>query len=75
MNEAREHVIRERAYRIWESEGRPDGKHEEHWRRAFEEVHGLEDLPEAQDSDRLVAPTSDAAKGEPRQRKRAAGEA
>ncbi|MBW9115565.1 DUF2934 domain-containing protein [Rhizobium cauense] len=29
---------RERAYRIWEDEGRPDGKHEDHWRRA-EEPH------------------------------------
>lgn len=25
---------RERAYRIWEEEGRPDGKHENHWQRA-----------------------------------------
>lgn len=25
---------RERAYRIWEEEGRPDGKHEDHWQRA-----------------------------------------
>jgi hypothetical protein len=25
---------RERAYRIWEDEGRPEGKHEEHWAQA-----------------------------------------
>lgn len=25
---------RERAYRIWEDEGRPSGKHDEHWARA-----------------------------------------
>lgn len=25
---------RERAYRIWEDEGRPDGMHEDHWQRA-----------------------------------------
>lgn len=75
MKEAREHVIRERAYRLWESEGRPDGKHDDHWRRASEEVHGLEDLPEAQDSDRLLAPTSDAGSDNPRQRKRMAGQA
>lgn len=30
--------IRERAYQIWEREGRPDGKHLEHWRRAEQEV-------------------------------------
>ncbi|MDM9628555.1 DUF2934 domain-containing protein [Rhizobium sp. S152] len=25
---------RERAYKIWEDEGRPEGAHEDHWRRA-----------------------------------------
>ncbi|MDR7144908.1 DUF2934 domain-containing protein [Rhizobium sp. BE258] len=25
---------RERAYRIWEDEGRPHGKHDDHWQRA-----------------------------------------
>jgi hypothetical protein len=29
-----EEKIRERAYAIWEQEGRPDGKHLEHWSRA-----------------------------------------
>lgn len=28
---------RERAYRIWEEEGRPDGAHEDHWARAGKE--------------------------------------
>ncbi|WP_244489913.1 DUF2934 domain-containing protein [Rhizobium sp. Leaf391] len=27
----REHLIRERAYSLWETEGSPDGKHEDHW--------------------------------------------
>lgn len=31
---------RERAYKIWEDEGRPEGAHEDHWRRA-EEQHEL----------------------------------
>lgn len=30
--------IRERAYQIWEREGRPQGMHLEHWRRAEQEV-------------------------------------
>jgi hypothetical protein len=30
----REQQQRERAYKIWEDEGRPEGAHEEHWRRA-----------------------------------------
>lgn len=30
--------IRRRAYRIWEAEGRPPGKHDEYWRRAREDI-------------------------------------
>ena len=30
--------IRLRAYQIWEEEGRPEGKAEEHWQRASDEV-------------------------------------
>jgi hypothetical protein len=33
-----ERLIRERAYRIWLEEGRPEGKWIEHWRRAQHEV-------------------------------------
>lgn len=33
----REQRQREQAYRIWEEEGRPDGAHEDHWRRAGQE--------------------------------------
>ncbi len=32
--------IKQRAYEIWESEGRPDGKDEEHWHRAAAEIRG-----------------------------------
>ncbi|EKF61628.1 hypothetical protein QWE_00460 [Agrobacterium albertimagni AOL15] len=30
----REQQQRERAYQIWEEEGRPSDKHEDHWERA-----------------------------------------
>jgi len=30
--------IRELAHRIWEGEGRPEGRHEEHWERACREM-------------------------------------
>ncbi|WP_342643669.1 DUF2934 domain-containing protein [Rhodoligotrophos ferricapiens] len=30
----REQRIRERAHQIWEQEGRPEGRHDEHWERA-----------------------------------------
>jgi large subunit ribosomal protein L21 len=33
-----ESAIRARAYQIWEEEGRPDGRHEHHWQRAYEAV-------------------------------------
>jgi predicted flap endonuclease-1-like 5' DNA nuclease len=33
-----EAAIRARAHQIWEEEGRPDGRHEIHWQRAYEAV-------------------------------------
>jgi hypothetical protein len=45
MDDTQDHPIRKRAHQIWEEEGRPHGKHDEHWRRAKSEFHGLEDLP------------------------------
>ena len=30
-------VLAERAYFLWESEGRPEGNAEQHWHRAFEQ--------------------------------------
>lgn len=34
----REHRIRERAHALWEQEGRPEGRHEDHWHQASREV-------------------------------------
>lgn len=33
---------RERAYRIWEEEGRPEGRHLDHWQRAEDQHEGTE---------------------------------
>jgi hypothetical protein len=33
-----EEMIRQRAHEIWEQEGRPHGRHEEHWQRAAGEI-------------------------------------
>ncbi len=30
--------LHERAYALWEGANRPDGRHEEHWRQAEEEL-------------------------------------
>jgi len=35
-----EHIIRERAYAIWEKEGRPDGREWDHWVQAATEMGG-----------------------------------
>lgn len=41
--------IRERAYQLWEAEGRPDGQDFEHWLRAREEIE-----PVAKEGDPLA---------------------
>jgi hypothetical protein len=38
MSDDKERRIRERAYRIWEDEGRPFAKDKEHWERARAEI-------------------------------------
>ncbi len=36
--EDRETKTKERAFKIWEEEGRPEGRHEEHWDQAEKEL-------------------------------------
>lgn len=47
-------LIELRAYRIWEEEGRPDGRHEQHWEQARtqleQEAEGFRDSAEAFES-------------------------
>ena len=38
MIEKSDDAVRERAYEIWEREGRPDGHHETHWKQALAEL-------------------------------------
>lgn len=40
MAHNKDEKIRLRAYQIWENEGRPEGRAEDHWRRAEDEVGG-----------------------------------
>lgn len=37
MVNGRDEEIRKRAYEIWEKEGRPEGKHQDHWSEAERE--------------------------------------
>jgi hypothetical protein len=36
MHQGDEDDIRRKAYELWENEGRPEGRHDDHWRRAHE---------------------------------------
>jgi len=36
-----EEIVRARAYAMWESEGRPNGRDAEHWLRSVEEAQRL----------------------------------
>lgn len=48
-----ENRIRQRAYEIWEREGRPEGRHAEHWDRACREIQNADSsihAPEAMDA-------------------------
>ena len=38
-----EEQIRRRAHQMWEAEGRPEGRAEEHWRAAEAEIRGTAD--------------------------------
>jgi hypothetical protein len=53
-----EQTVRDRAYFIWEREGRPDGRASDHWTRAIKEAarseqrHDAEPLP---DEEKILA--------------------
>lgn len=53
-----EDAIRRRAYRIWEAEGRPPGRYDEHWARARAEIERefLRATEHAGDWDRRMDP-------------------
>ena len=38
MDEDVKRLIQERAYALWEADGRPEGRAEEYWRRAEQEI-------------------------------------
>ncbi|NKL32935.1 DUF2934 domain-containing protein [Rhizobium leguminosarum bv. viciae] len=42
MSDRRQEWISKRAYAIWEEQGRPDGRDDEHWRQAVAERDALE---------------------------------
>ncbi|MCR0983285.1 DUF2934 domain-containing protein [Roseomonas populi] len=73
MQDQKQDLIRERAHAIWEQEGRPEGRHAEHWQRAEQEFSSSGQQPEltaegatpASDSAPQLNPGDDAAPGTP----------
>jgi hypothetical protein len=61
MQADRDARVRERAYRIWEGEGRPDGRAEEHWHLAEREIADEEAREDGLGRDPGAASASDAA--------------
>ena len=55
MHEDRDQLIRERAYRIWERDGRPHGRDAEHWQQAASEIEAEERALAAQKPAAAVA--------------------
>jgi hypothetical protein len=51
-NEDREQRIRERAYSLWEEEGRPEGRAEEFWERA----RGLIEAEDDPNAPNMISP-------------------
>jgi hypothetical protein len=45
ITESLRRQIETRAYLLWERDGRPHGRHEEHWARAEKEVLGESKVP------------------------------
>jgi DUF2934 family protein len=57
----RDHAIRERAYFIWEREGRPEGRARDHWLSAtIEELIGAADDEPMDDEEKVLAGRPDA---------------
>lgn len=62
-----EQQIRERAYVLWEGEGRPEGRAVEHWRRAEAELAGGKSLGVTDDGKLLGASPEEPATLPPRE--------
>jgi hypothetical protein len=61
-NRNKEQIVRDRAYFIWEREGRPEGRAHDHWYRATREAFRPEPGPDESmlDEERILAGRIDA---------------
>ena len=65
MTPDRDERIRQRAHEIWERDGRPHGRHDEHWQRAREEIEA-----EALQMDSMKGVSADPAQDSPAPKRR-----
>jgi hypothetical protein len=56
MAAGRERLIRERAYRIWQEEGRPEGRATQHWLRAEAEIDQETNMSITDDGKKVYLP-------------------
>ena len=75
MTPDREQRIRERAYRLWEQEGCPDGREHEHWHQAASEVASEDSLADSDGAAALSTSAETRASGFDGQTKRRASPA
>ena len=69
----REEKIRQRAYGIWEEEGHPHGRADDHWHRAAREVESPSPLQAEPTLSLQPAEAAPAKKAAPKRRKAATG--
>ena len=65
MTPDREERIRQRAHELWEREGRPHGRHDDHWQQAREEIDA-----EALQMDSMKGVSADPAQDSPAPKRR-----
>ena len=70
MDEELQKRIRDRAHQLWEQEGRPEGRADEHWERARAELAADEREALKQSRDEIVPQAEHVAEGENPARKR-----
>ena len=54
-----EDAIRQRAYYLWEADGRPDGRGEQYWHRALEEAQRAATKPVKTSTRKAAAPKAE----------------
>ena len=64
MDGDRDEQVRTHAYKLWEEDGRPEGRHEDHWLRAEQHVGMMGDGSEEQNLDQAGDPSARIGKDE-----------